>query len=327
MSETQILPASAPTQLSEERLRAFWSYVAARRRLELARRTGNPPWTTDPTLAQYRFTNVYRVSDRVSQYLLRSVLYTPTASPRPEEQVFRAVLFRMFNLPDTYLAFCRELDEAPNLTNWDPARYGTVLDRRMRSGVRVWNGAYMMQGERGEAKHHTYLKIIDQMVRDRLFDEIPHLPDKPARVFNLLRGYPRIADFLAMQFTTDIGYTSAVTWHEDQFVVAGHGAVRGARKALPYLVTGKPRPEYLIAYLWQSQEASLPDFPWLGGTRRLSLMDIQNCLCEFDKYTRVAHPEWEPAGGAKQPKQLFSHMGAVPLWEPMYPPKWGISGW
>ena len=33
------------------------------------------PWTEDPIIAQYRFTNVYRASDRVSQYLIQNVIY------------------------------------------------------------------------------------------------------------------------------------------------------------------------------------------------------------------------------------------------------------
>ena len=34
-----------------------------------------PPWTDDPVICTHRFTNAYRAADRVSQYLIRYVLY------------------------------------------------------------------------------------------------------------------------------------------------------------------------------------------------------------------------------------------------------------
>ena len=38
-----------------------------------ARLRSQPPWTSDPILLRYRFTNAYRAADRVSQFLLRRV--------------------------------------------------------------------------------------------------------------------------------------------------------------------------------------------------------------------------------------------------------------
>ena len=34
------------------------------------------PWTSDYILQTYKFTNTYRASDRVSQYLINNVIYT-----------------------------------------------------------------------------------------------------------------------------------------------------------------------------------------------------------------------------------------------------------
>ena len=59
----------------------FWSYwrLAAERQAMFFRRVaGEPgPWTGDEILARHRFTNAYRASDRVSQYLLHHVIYDP----------------------------------------------------------------------------------------------------------------------------------------------------------------------------------------------------------------------------------------------------------
>ena len=49
----------------------YWRFAAKRQHLYLARLRKEPePWTPDPILRSYRFTNVFRVADRVSQYLL-----------------------------------------------------------------------------------------------------------------------------------------------------------------------------------------------------------------------------------------------------------------
>ena len=55
----------------------------------------SPPWSDDPILRTYKFCNAYRASDRVSQYLIREVIYRPGFSP--EDTFLRIVLFRLFS--------------------------------------------------------------------------------------------------------------------------------------------------------------------------------------------------------------------------------------
>jgi alpha-glutamyl/putrescinyl thymine pyrophosphorylase clade 1 len=55
---------------------SYWKFACKRREIELKRLAGDPPpWADDPVLAKHRFTNVYRASDRVSQYLIKNVIY------------------------------------------------------------------------------------------------------------------------------------------------------------------------------------------------------------------------------------------------------------
>ncbi len=55
------------------------------------------PWTDNPVLAAYKFTNAYRASDRVSQYLIRHVIYRDDLPKSPREVFFRILLFKLFN--------------------------------------------------------------------------------------------------------------------------------------------------------------------------------------------------------------------------------------
>ena len=84
---------------------------------------------------------------------------------------------------------------------------------------------------------------------------------------------------------------------------------------------------YLIIRLVQERQAECfaavgVTFPSLPG-RELQLIDVQNLFCEFDKYARVAYPQFTSSDSRCRIKQRFlPSAGMLPLW---YPPKWGIN--
>ena len=60
----------------------YWQFAARRQDLFMRRVLADPPpRKTDEILATYRFTNAYRAADRVSQYLIRHVLYAGEQTP------------------------------------------------------------------------------------------------------------------------------------------------------------------------------------------------------------------------------------------------------
>ena len=55
----------------------YWYFAYERQSIFFKKLRGEkPPWTKDPILQTYKFCNAYRASDRVSQYLIRNVIYT-----------------------------------------------------------------------------------------------------------------------------------------------------------------------------------------------------------------------------------------------------------
>src|SRR6266481_4428529 len=74
----------------------YWRFAAERLAI-FYRRRRDPigPWTSDPILRAYRFTNVYRATDRVSQYLMREIQYRTDRSQDPQEVFFRTILFKI----------------------------------------------------------------------------------------------------------------------------------------------------------------------------------------------------------------------------------------
>ena len=63
----------------------------------------NPPYSQDEIFQQYKFTNVYRVLDRVSQYLLQEVIYHPEALRlKAEDLLLNILIFKIFNKIETW---------------------------------------------------------------------------------------------------------------------------------------------------------------------------------------------------------------------------------
>ena len=88
----------------------YWQFAAKRQELFFRRlRNPAPPWTSDPVLKEYKFTNAYRAADRVSQFLIRHVIYA--GDPAPEEVFFRILLFKLFNRIDTWQLLESQLSE------------------------------------------------------------------------------------------------------------------------------------------------------------------------------------------------------------------------
>src|SRR5436309_1791251 len=68
----------------------YWRFAAERQQIFFRRLERRPaPWTHDPVLLIHKFTNAYRASDRVSQFLIRRVIYRPDLPDDPAEVVFR----------------------------------------------------------------------------------------------------------------------------------------------------------------------------------------------------------------------------------------------
>src|SRR5215217_5191967 len=113
----------------------FWYFAAERQAVFFERLKGRPyPWTKDPILRRYKFTNAYRASDRVSQYLIRNGIYKGDQDPR--EVFFRTVLFKIFNRIDTWEMLEREFGTV-TYADYSFERYDSVLTRAFESGRRL----------------------------------------------------------------------------------------------------------------------------------------------------------------------------------------------
>lgn len=301
----------------------YWRFAAERQQMFMRRVLGcAPPWTEDPILSVHRFTNTYRASDRVSQYLIRHVIYE--GSQEPEEVFFRTILFKFFNKIHTWEALRTELGPLC-WRRFAFDAYAKVLDKMFEHGQRVYSAAYIMPSPTfGSArKHRNHLRLLEHMMRDGAPKKLANAKTLQG-VFELLRRYPSLGDFLAFQFSIDINYSELTDFSEMEFVVAGPGARDGIRKC--FQDASGLTPAEIIQVM---AERASDEFERLGIAfqslwgRSLQLIDCQNLFCEVGKYARVAHPEVEGDSRRKRIKQKFIPRPApIPQW---YPPKWGLT--
>lgn len=304
----------------------YWRFAVKRQEIFFARAVGQPPpWTDDEILAEFKFTNAYRAADRVSQYLIRNVIYRSDLPDSIEEVFFRTMLFKFFNKIETWQLLESECGPI-TWSAYDFKRYDAVLRNAMTAARRIYSAAYIMPsaGTFGHAsKHSNHLVLLEKMMSDAL-------PRKLASVvrmqdgFNLLVDYPSIGDFLAYQFITDINYSEITTFSEGEFVVPGPGALDGIKKC--FEDTGGLTPAEVIGFMQQRQDA---EFRRLGVTfrslwgRPLQLIDCQNLFCEVGKYARQSHPDVKGVSDRTRIKQKFRpSRDRINYW---FPPKWGLN--
>lgn len=305
----------------------YWRFAAERQEIFFRRLERQaPPWTDDAILGAHKFTNAYRASDRVSQYLIRHVIYRNDLPDTPTDVVFRILLFKIFNKIETWELLERELG-AITVQRFRYARFDQVLTHAMERGERIYSAAYIMpsgSSSFGAAKkHRNHLHLLERMLEDELPKKLAAMKRMQA-AFDLLRSYPTLGDFLAYQFVTDINYSNVTMFTEMEFVVPGPGARDGIRKC--FADTGGLSEAEIIRVMADRQEQEFArlglSFRSLCG-RRLQLIDCQNLFCEVDKYSRVFHPDIEGHSGRSRIKQRFAPRSAsIAYW---YPPKWGIN--
>jgi len=280
--------------------------------------------TDDAIIQKYKFTNAYRACDRVSQYLIKDVIYQDKFGVR--DQFLRIILFKLFNRIETW-KLLQERFGTICAENFSVSNFAKFLDREMNQGRVLYSNAYMMASGCKEykvtRKHHAHLMLLDAMLKDDLPKKIQNCATMK-EAYDLLLAYPLIGSFLAYQYITDINYSEITNFSESEFTIPGPGARDGIRKC--FLSLGGSTETELIKVLVERQDHEFDrlglDFESLGG-RRLQYIDIQNIFCETDKYARIAHPEVQGISGRTKIKQLFKR-NDDPI-DYFFPPKWKVD--
>lgn len=264
-------------------------------------------WTDDPILQKNSFCNVYRVLDRVSQYLITEVI--EKGSQNSIELAFRILLFSTFTSINTY----ETLREAIGPLTWSAyqrANYQRVLRRLYDDKVSIYTGAYIKPAPNlGFTENFmNHLVLIEVLMRD--------LPEKCqdakyiADVFEWLCTFKSMGDFTAYQLVLNLSYSKVLNFSDYDFVVVGLGSRRGLQRCFKGQI---PRAYEIDIIRWM-QLTQFDHFSRLNlkfdglGPKGCSMMlcDIEHTLCEIDKYVRkLSTPRprnFQPSGNLPKPR-------------------------
>jgi hypothetical protein len=302
---------------NEPEVLAFWRFIVERHRLFLRRfvwRTP-PPWTSDPVVATICTTNVYRELDRGTRYVIVQIL--PHASEAPADTLFNVLVYRTFNLIETYEA----LGGFQPAAAWDPRRANERLAQREQSNQKIFTAAYKISPKakglpQGLTKAEGIvwrLSIIHQRLPE-LYTALTTAASL-ADAHRVLTRLPGVAGFTAYEIASDLIHGKALLpFGEDDWVHVGPGAEDGLKLLLG--LTGLPR-DLATAALhelrWEQGEWLKRAGEVLQGPP-LTLRNVEHALCEYQKVTGGRRGE--------RPKRRFDPARAnsdLSLWDTIPP--------
>lgn len=278
----------------------FWRFVLERQLIYRKRflEKQKPPWTKDPTLRDFFFTNVYRELDRGSLYLTEFVLKQTYMGKelRDRDKLFNIFIYRLFNHIPTY-EYLR--GRGCQLGEWDIDMQTKHLREYKAKGNQVFTSAFTVTGVRfGDSPDKIYnicwligwiQNYLLQQAENRWvknWHTIWNAPDMET-AFKRVKSMKGFGAFLAYEIVIDINYAHQ-RWGENNFVNPGPGCKRGINHIFPDV--SSPADYVRIIRLLrkrQRHEFSQSNFPWTDKVpKELSLRNIEHSLCEFQKYVK-----------------------------------------
>ena len=269
--------------MNHDNVSKYLYFIRERENIRERRALGHPrPWTRDPILAKYKFTNVRREDDYVTKWIQTNVMdvYAKDSLFELSRVIFAA---RMFNRPSTIevlLKHWSNYTQGPDRDNLQ-----LLVDKMKRDAVPPYcTGAYIILGVPGMDKLEGVLNVIHSATPTLSVLQIPTTPELTCvEAHARLVTIPYIADFMAAQFIADYKNTDILRNAPDKhtFSVPGPGSTRGMNWLM-----GRDSERSLKGAGWDAGVHELQTIVKRELSMDLDAQNIQNTLCELSKYVR-----------------------------------------
>ncbi|WP_296708213.1 nucleotide kinase domain-containing protein [Rhodoblastus sp.] len=264
------------------RLGQFINYIIERENVRIRKERGDPkPWTDDPLLRQYRFTNIRREDDYVTRWIAKN-WRTPNADD--PDFWFAAYVARQINEPAT-------LARLGYPVPFDPEHFLRVMDEPNPGGEKLYRAAYMVRSS-SEYKGRSKAEYLAEKEFGPAWERRIYLRPRPT---DTLRSYHRrlvqeqygMGSFIAAQVVADTKFTGLMRNADDWITFAAPGP--GSRRGLNVLKGRDPEAKWnesdWLRTLRELIAVVAPELKDRAGIV-LSAQDYQNNLCEASKLFR-----------------------------------------
>jgi hypothetical protein len=289
-------PYPMPTAETVCSMQSLLYFVWEREVIRIIKERGlEQPYTKDPVLAKYKFTNIHRKDDRVSRWIIENVI-KPNA--QRQDLWFILLITRIINWPPT-LQFLIDRDVLFQAAEeFNPVEFSTAVEEFKSRGNKVYSGAYMVYPTKMDPGGVKSLAIAKHIIKPAtsLSYEIDHIlfsltPNIERFVKELATSFG-ISSFMAGQVAADLTYCDQLGAAEDIFTYAPIGP--GSSRGLNYLHDRTP----FAAWNQQDFNRELVNIRDKiideVGIDDLTLHDVQNVMCEYSKYCRTVLGEGKP---------------------------------
>lgn len=255
-------------------LLAYW--IKERESVRLRKEANMPkPWTKDWVFQQTYFCNVHREDDRVTRWIRDNWCLGDDTGYE-----FSMCFARLFNFVPTL-----ELVGDPCLLTWDLEEAMGKITERSFSQEKVWGNAYVVttHGIPISKLEYAHRILNDIWVQKRALHNSIRACRTLAEAFAIINRFEGFGSFMSAQVIADLKNTQdhplahAKDWWN--WSAVGPGSLRGLKWVFAKPVT-PPQYEELIKKLH-------PEVEKMVYPIHMCEQDLQNCLCEFDKYMRV----------------------------------------
>lgn len=280
------------------------------------------PWTDNPILRDYKYTNVYRELDRSSQWQINNILLKYKELGNVENLIWKLMVYRMFNswqsfnyLQETY-GFVGGI---PDYEDYDEEEFLKMLKDVRAAGINPFTNAYLLySGDGGEIntrdEYYVYKGIRGMRAKfDSGLVDLIQTAETPEQIIEELKQIPTVAAFIAHEYYQDFTYIPIYTdlevmrFTQNDYTNVGPGASFGIRLIFPSLTKKEQKQaiytlreeaaRMLEKTAVESGEDYVPYVRWNKQSKKYEITDFCNItlhqvemwLCEFSKYWKMMY--------------------------------------
>lgn len=280
----------------------FWKFVAERQLVWYRRSVLGleAPWTTDPIIQNEFITNIYRELDPGTQYAINEILEKEADSLT--DKIFSIFVFRIMGSQEWVH---KEITSLIKTKSVKKDKLFSKFQELAAGGNNIFGNAYRVAPYDklgGGSKVENVSILLAKLAGDfKATHDAMKTAHSAQKLFEVITSTEGIGKFLAFQIMCDLLYPldylngqPMFPYSHNDYVVPGPGSVEGIRKLLNPGV-GVHSHATVIEWLRDNQDEGFEKAgaPFLylanldGTPKKLHLADIQSCLCEFNKYSRI----------------------------------------